>query len=193
MTQSAGQAIITLAKPRPGVNTASGKLATLQFRALQPIVPSSANLTIQYIAYGNYTDSDVIFDDGLGTDILNSATNTTVTASLEVPAGLSATAASATTVNLSWTAASANSTIVSYKIYRNGTQVGTSTTPTYADNGRTPLTAYTYRVSGVDSAGRESSQSSQVSATTLADTTAPSVPAGLSATANGMDLSLIHI
>lgn len=187
VTQSAGQAIITLAKPRPGVNTASGKLATLQFRALQPIVPSSANLTIQYIAYGNYTDSDVIFDDGLGTDILNSATNTTVTASLEVPAGLSATAASATTVNLSWTAASANSTIVSYKIYRNGTQVGTSTTPTYADNGRTPLTAYTYRVSGVDSAGRESSQSSQVSATTLADTTAPSVPAGLSATANGMD------
>lgn len=187
VTQSAGQAIITLAKPRPGVNTASGKLATLQFRALQPIVPSSANLTIQYVAYGNYTDSDVIFDDGLGTDILNSATNTTVTASLEVPAGLSATAASATTVNLSWTAASANSTIVSYKVYRNGTQVGTSTTPTYADNNLAPLTAYTYRVSGVDSAGRESSQSSQVSATTLADTTAPSVPAGLSATANGMD------
>ena len=187
VTQSAGQAIITLAKPRPGVNTASGKLATLQFRALQPIVPSSANLTIQYIAYGNYTDSDVIFDDGLGTDILNNATNTTVTASLEVPAGLSATAASATTVNLSWTAASANSTIVSYKVYRNGTQVGTSTTPTYVDNNLAPLTAYTYRVSGVDSAGRESSQSSQVSATTLADTTAPSVPAGLSATANGMD------
>lgn len=189
ITQSAGQAIITLAKPTPGVNTASGKIATLQFRALQPIVPSSANITIQYVAYGNYTDSDVIFDDGLGTDILNNATNTTVTASLEVPSGLAAPSTTTTTVNLTWTAASANSTIVSYKIYRNGTQVGTSTSPSYTDTGRAPLTAYTYRVSGVDSAGRESSQSSQVSATTLADTTAPSVPAGLTVTANGMDKS----
>lgn len=187
ITQSAGQAIITLAKPTPGVNTASGKIATLQFRALQPIVPSSANITIQYIAYGNYTDSDVIFDDGLGTDILNSATNTTVTASLEVPSGLAATTTT-TSVNLTWTAASANSTIVSYKIYRNGTQVGTSTTPSYADNGRAPLTTYTYRVSGVDSAGRESTQSSQISATTLADTAAPSVPSGLTTTASGMDV-----
>lgn len=187
ITQSAGQAIITLAKPTPGVNTASGKIGTLQFRALQPVVPSAANITIQYIAYGNYTDSDVIFDDGLGTDILNSATNTTVTASLEVPSGLAATVTT-TSVNLTWTAASANSTIVSYKIYRGGTQVGTSTTPSYTDNGLTPLTAYAYRVSGVDSAGRESSQSSQVSATTLADTAAPTVPTGLSATASGMDI-----
>ena len=182
-----GKATITLAKPTPGVNTASGKIATLQFRALQPVVPSSANITIQYIAYGNYTDSDVIFDDGLGTDILNSATNTTVTASLEVPSGLAMGTTTATTVGLTWTAASANSTIVSYKIYRNGTQVGTSSTPSYTDTGLAPLTAYTYRVSGVNGSGVESSQSSQVSATTLADTTAPSVPAGLTATANGMD------
>ncbi|MFZ1736254.1 MAG: fibronectin type III domain-containing protein, partial [Candidatus Moraniibacteriota bacterium] len=182
-----GKATITLAKPTPGVNTASGKIATLQFHALQPVVPSSANITIQYVAYGNYTDSDVIFDDKLGTDILNSVTNTTVTASLEVPAGLAAPTKTATTVGLTWTAASANSTIVSYKIYRNGTQVGTSTTPSYTDTGCTPLTAYAYRVSGVNGSGVESAQSSQVSATTLADTTAPSVPAGLSATANGMD------
>ncbi|QQS15939.1 MAG: fibronectin type III domain-containing protein [Candidatus Moraniibacteriota bacterium] len=182
-----GKATVTLAKPTPGVNTASGKIATLQFRALQPVVPSSANITIQYVAYGNYTDSDVIFDDGLGTDILNSATNTTVTASLEVPSGLAAPTKTATTVGLTWAAASANSTIVSYKIYRNGTQVGTSSTPSYTDTGLTPLTAYTYRISGVNGSGVESSQSSQVSATTLADTTAPSVPAGLTATANGMD------
>lgn len=182
-----GKATITLAKPTPGVNTASGKIATLQFRALQPVVPSSANITIQYIAYGNYTDSDVIFDDKLGTDILNSVTNTTVTASLEVPSGLAAPTKTATTIGLTWTAASANSTIVSYKIYRNGTQVGTSSTPSYTDTGLTPLTSYAYRVSGVNGSGVESAQSSQVSTTTLADTTAPSVPAGLTATANGMD------
>jgi chitodextrinase len=187
VTQSAGQAIITLAKPRPGVNTASGKIATLQFRALQPVAPTSANISIQYIAYGNYTDSDVIFDDGLGTDILNSATNTTVTASLEVPSGLAATTTT-TAVNITWTAAGANSTITGYRIYRNGTQVGTSATPSYTDNGRAPLTTYTYRVSGVNASGQESTQSSQISATTLADTAAPSAPTTLSTTASGMDI-----
>lgn len=189
VTQDAGngRAIITLSKPTPGVNTASGKIATLQFRALQPIAPSAANITVQYIAYGNYTDSDVIFDDGLGTDILNSVANTTVTASLEVPSGLSATTTT-TSVGLTWTAASANSTITGYRVYRNGTQIGTSSTPSYTDNGRAPLTAYTYRVSGVDGAGRESAQSSQISATTLADTAAPSAPSGLTTTASGMNI-----
>ncbi|MGB2791553.1 MAG: fibronectin type III domain-containing protein, partial [Candidatus Moraniibacteriota bacterium] len=71
--------------------------------------------------------------------------------------------------------------------YRNGTQVGTSATPSYTDTGLAPLTAYAYRVSGVNGSGVESAQSSQVSATTLADTTAPSVPTDLSAIANGMD------
>lgn len=190
ITQDAanGKAIITLAKPTPGVNTSTGLLGTLQFKALQPVVnPTAANITIQYVTFGSYADSDVILDDGNGTDILNSVTNTTVSAALEVPSGLSGTGASATTTSLSWTAASAGSTIVSYKIYRDGSQVGTSATPSYQDTGRAPLTAYAYRVSGVDGAGRESAQSSPTSVTTLADTTAPSVPSNVTTTGSAMD------
>lgn len=190
ITQDAanGTAIITLAKPTPGVNTSTGLLGTIQFKAIQPIVnPTSANITIQYVTFGSYADSDVILDDGNGTDILNSVTNTTVSAALEVPSGLAGTSNSATATNLTWTAASSSSTIVSYKVYRNGSQVGTSTTPSYQDTGLAPLTAYVYRVSGVDGAGRESVQSSQVSVTTLADTTAPSVPSNVTATGSAMD------
>lgn len=190
ITQDAanGTAIITLAKPTPGVNTSTGLLGTIQFRALQPIVnPTAANITIQYVTFGSYADSDVILDDGNGTDILNSVTNTTVSAALEVPSGLSGTGTSATTTDLSWTTASAGSTIVSYKVYRDGLQIGTSATPSYQDAGLAPLTAYAYRVSGVDGAGRESAQSSSVSVTTLADTTAPSVPSNVTATGSAMD------
>lgn len=190
ITQDAsnGTAIITLAKPTPGVNTSTGLLGTIQFKALQPIVnPTAANITIQYVTFGSYADSDVILDDGNGTDILNSVTNTTVSAALEVPSGLSGTGASAIAADISWTAASAESTIVSYKVYRDGSQVGTSTTPNYQDTGLVPLTAYAYRVSGVDGAGRESVQSSSVSVTTLADTTAPSVPSNVTATGSAMD------
>lgn len=71
-----GKISITLAKPTPGVNTASGKIATLTFSALQPA--NSSLISIQYSGAGNYDDSDIILDDGQGTDILNSVSSGSV-------------------------------------------------------------------------------------------------------------------
>ena len=77
-------------------------------------------------------------------------------------------------------------------MYRDGatTPLATVTSgTTYTDTGLTGSTAYTYTVSAFDAAGNESAQSSAVTATTLApsDTTAPSVPTSVTATATGTD------
>ena len=101
------------------------------------------------------------------------------------PAGLAATASSSSQINLSWTASTDNTAVTGYKIYRNGTYAATATTTSYTDTGLTSSTSYSYKVSAVDAAGNESTQSATASATTKAapDTTAPSIPAGLSASA----------
>jgi chitodextrinase len=107
------------------------------------------------------------------------------------PTGLTATAASDTQVNLSWTASTDNVAVTGYKIYRGGTQIGTSTTTSYSDTTCTSATTYSYTVSAYDAAGNNSSQSSAASATTP-DTVVPSAPTGLTATATStsqIDLS----
>ena len=98
---------------------------------------------------------------------------------------LTATAVSSSQINLSWTASTDNTGVTGYKIYRNGTYLTTTTSTSYNNTGLTAATAYSYRVSAIDAAGNESSQSTAKSATTLAgtggtDTTPPAVPTGLS-------------
>jgi glucose/arabinose dehydrogenase/chitodextrinase len=102
------------------------------------------------------------------------------------PTGLSATAASVSRIDLSWTAATDNIGVTGYRILRNGTQVGTTTgATTFSDTGLTPATTASYTVTAVDGAGNVSPPSSAATGTTLADTTAPSVPGNLVATASG--------
>ena len=68
---SSGVFSATLAKPSPGVNTDSGVLATLTFRALRPVSSSTNNIRYTYTGPDNATDSDVIEDNGLGNDLLS--------------------------------------------------------------------------------------------------------------------------
>ncbi len=100
-----------------------------------------------------------------------------------VPANLNAVAASSTTVNLTWTASTDNVGVTGYKIYRNDVQIGTSTTNSYTDATCTPNTTYSYQVSAYDAKGNESTKSALAVTTTPADTTAPSVPGSLAASA----------
>lgn len=69
---------ITVAKPTPGVNVASGVLATVSFQALQSSAESK-NISLRFTSVGSYEDSDVIADDGNGTDILASVFNASIT------------------------------------------------------------------------------------------------------------------
>ncbi|MHB8710434.1 MAG: fibronectin type III domain-containing protein [Minisyncoccota bacterium] len=102
-----------------------------------------------------------------------------------IPTGLTATVVSSSQINLSWSASTDNIGVTGYKIYRNGTQVATVASLSYANTGLTASTLYSYTVAAYDAAGNVSTQSGSVSATTQSggtlDTTAPSIPTGLSA------------
>jgi chitodextrinase len=98
-----------------------------------------------------------------------------------VPTNVSAASSVSTTVNVSWTASTDNVAVTGYKVFRNGSQVGTSTTASYADNTVSGSTAYSYKVSARDAANNESAQSAAANVTTP-DTIAPTTPTSLTAT-----------
>ena len=83
----------------------------------------------------------------------------------KAPTGLSATAG-VDSVDLTWNAATDDVGVVSYKVYRDGQEIGTSTTTVFTDTGLTPLTTYSYKVVAVDAAGNISPKSTAASATT---------------------------
>jgi chitodextrinase len=104
-----------------------------------------------------------------------------------VPAGLVVSYTSPTTMALFWNDSTdtGGSGMAGYNIYRYGTFISNRsyTITTYNDTGLAPATEYGYSVSAYDGAGNTSAQSTVVSATTPADTSAPSVPSGLTGTA----------
>jgi chitodextrinase len=108
-----------------------------------------------------------------------------------VPAGLGATAGD-TQVALSWSASTDNVGVTGYRVYRNGTLVGSPTGTTYTDTGLTDGTTYTYTVAAIDAAGNLSAQSASVSATPMAaaDTTPPTPPTTVTASAGNAQVAL---
>ena len=108
------------------------------------------------------------------------------TAAPSTPTGLTATAVSTSQINLSWTASTDNVAVTGYRVYRGGTLLAAlGNVTTFQNTGLTLSTLYSYTVLAIDGAGNESGQSAAAGATTLAtpDTTPPSVPTGLTATA----------
>ncbi len=109
-----------------------------------------------------------------------------------VPGNFVAAAISATQINLSWTASTDNVGVAGYKVERcmgagcaTFAQIATPTTTSFSDTGLTASTSYSYRVRANDAAGNNSSYSSTATATTQAmpDTTPPTAPTNLAATA----------
>jgi chitodextrinase len=84
------------------------------------------------------------------------------------PGALAATAPTATQVNLTWTASTDDSGIADYQIFRDGTQVGTSTTTSYSDTTVQGQTAYSYTVVARDLVNNLSDPSNAASVTTPA-------------------------
>lgn len=81
--QTNGKIEIVLAKPSPGVSSDSALIAELNFKALRLTSPTSPNFIISDDS--DESGSDVILDDGIGTDILSGVTNATVTVSATAP------------------------------------------------------------------------------------------------------------
>ncbi len=98
--------------------------------------------------------------------------------------GLTASAVSTTQIDLSWTA-NTEPDLASYKIYRDGVYLTSTTVTSFSDTGLTANTLYNYQVSALDTSTNEGLKSASVSATTLTptDTTPPAQVTGLTATA----------
>ena len=95
---------------------------------------------------------------------------------------------------LSWSASSDDVGVASYRVYRNGAQVGTPTGTTFTDSGLAPSTTYSYTVAAVDAAGNASAPSAPAaSVTTLAGPGTPPPASGVTfvgaATARGATAS----
>ena len=75
--------------------------------------------------------------------------------------------------------------MTAYDVYRAGTTlpIGSVSAPPFTDTGRAPLTTYSYTVRARDAAGTCRTRRRRMSGTTLADTTEPGVPGGVTATA----------
>lgn len=174
-----------------------------------PGVPMVAACTgwVTYTAnLGSATGMAAVFNNGSGTwdnkggvnyalgtgisDVENGAVTTGVnpcnadTTAPSVPTALTGSALDSNTVSLSWTASTDNVGVLGYKVFRNGTQIGTATTGTsYTDNTAVGATTYSYTVSAYDAANNVSAVSVAKSITTPTpvDTQAPTVPGGLTA------------
>jgi predicted esterase/chitodextrinase len=102
-----------------------------------------------------------------------------------VPIGVTILSSNYTGVGVQWTASTDNVAVTGYKIYANGTLLGTSPTVTYSTTALLPGTPYAITVSAYDASGNTSAQSVAANFTTSAPLTFYSKPSSdLSLTAS---------
>jgi chitodextrinase len=101
------------------------------------------------------------------------------------PTNLVGNAVFPTQINLSWSPSTDNDAVANYRLYRNGVLAAALTSTTYQNTGLSPATTYSYRVDAIDATGNASGLSAAVSVSTPSapDTTAPTTPTGLAASA----------
>ncbi|MFC5528204.1 fibronectin type III domain-containing protein [Cohnella yongneupensis] len=153
--------------------------------------------------YGIFTNSVVCSNNQFGDpapgyyktcDVNLAGTGSTDTTAPSAPANLSSPSKTSSSVNLSWSSSTDNVGVTGYDVYNGSTLAGTTAGTTFSVNGLSPSTTYSFTVKAKDAAGNASAASSALSVTTnaAADTTAPSVPTGLtspSKTSTSVNLS----
>ncbi|MDP1666736.1 MAG: right-handed parallel beta-helix repeat-containing protein [Methylobacter sp.] len=91
------------------------------------------------------------------------------------PSGLAATAGSATQVNLAWNASTDNVSVSGYKIYRNGTEIGSNAATSFTDTTVAGGITYNYTVKAYDAAGNLSVASNTSTVNTPQSTSTASI------------------
>ncbi len=81
------------------------------------------------------------------------------------PQGLQVQPTSSTSVALTWRASTDDVGVTDYRVFRDGTQVGSTPSTSFSDTGLTAGTTYTYTVAAADAAGNVSAQSAPVQVT----------------------------
>lgn len=79
-----------------------------------------------------------------------------------VPTSVNAAAVSESQIDITWVESTDNVGVTGYRVYRNGEEVGVSTTTSFSDANLQPNTRYCYRVAAYDAADNVSQQSSEV-------------------------------
>ena len=131
-------------------------------RALSPSTTYSYAVSA-YDAAGNVsTQTGAISATTLTDQVPDIQTPTTPTVFTAAPA-------SSSQITLSWSASTDNIGVAGYRVFRDGQQIATTATTSYADSNLPPSTAYSYTVSAYDAAGNISTQTGAISATTLTD------------------------
>ncbi len=156
--------------------------------AIDTASPYSMNLNTDGLTDGLHTIMAVATD----TQGNQSSTTTTIqvanhgcSAGSTSPIDVTSTATSETTANLSWTASipSMGCVIKDYTVYRGGSAIATTAATSFDDSSLMPNSIYSYSVSATDSSGHTSALSTPLQITTLADTTPPTSPGNVKATA----------
>jgi hypothetical protein len=83
-----------------------------------------------------------------------------------VPGNLTATALSPTDIRVAWTSSTDNVGVAGYRLYRDGSQVATTTGTSHIVTSLAPASTYRFTISAYDAAGNASPLSAVVSATT---------------------------
>lgn len=184
-----GNVKVTRGIPTPGVNVTSGKFVTLNIIGLTDAAPSADNFTFNFTA-GSTNDSNVILNDGLGTDILSGVDNGKYGFDGTPPANVSSFAATAgdSLISLSWVNPASDFTGVtilrktgSYPANpTDGTVVYDSNGTSYNNTGLTNVATYYYKAFSHDALLNYAS-GAQASAIPF-DATPPASIANLSAT-----------
>ena len=184
-----GQTICFRLKETNSSNVGKGQglqcaVATTMWQAF-PEVDYTSVATGDSIAVRIYQQANAASGQSFEVDNLSLIAGSADTTPPTVPTGVAATANGPTEIDLTWSPSSdPGGGVAGYTVYRNGTAVGTSTTTSFADTGLTASTTYSYTVDAVDTSNNRSAPSSPpVTATTDPDTTVPTAPATLTATA----------
>lgn len=83
-----------------------------------------------------------------------------------VPQNLVATSISDAQIDLSWDTSTDNIAVTGYRVFRNGSEITTTSSNTFSDTGLVANTTYHYRVSAYDADSNQSNRSNLASATT---------------------------
>jgi len=129
--------------------------------------------------------------DEKGNESTHSSPAVTTTRSLDteapsVPTGLRTTALTGYSIDITWDASTDNTGVAGYRVWLNGSEIGTSTNNIYAISSLSPNTNYALAIAAYDLAGNESQRTANLQVRTIApDRQAPSVPSGLATTVVG--------
>lgn len=179
-------------------STSTGSITSYAWTFGDGTNSTSQNPIKTYSTAGSYTVALTVTGSG-GSNTKSVSNYITVTAPADtqapsVPSGLTGTATSSTSVSLTWNASTDNVGVTGYRVFRcegstctNFAQVGTPTGTTFTNTGLNGGTVYRFAVKAIDAAGNLSFYSTTVNVTTPAapDTTAPTAPSSLTATASG--------